>query len=116
MSARAAFAAVAAAVLLLALVPWAGSPLRRLAGGEGDGPDARFDVPLDARALRGAAERVRPGEEYATQWPGGSPLEQGNLKAAGQLYLAHALPVLDAERPPWILIVGAGRVGLVRRR
>ncbi len=116
MSARAAFAAVAAAVLLLALVPWAGSPLRRLAGGEGDGPDARFDVPLDAHVLRGAAERVRPGDEYVTAWPGGSPLEQGNLKAAGQLYLAHALPVLDRERPPWVLIVGADRVGLIRLR
>jgi hypothetical protein len=49
-------------------------------------------------------------------WPGGSPLEQGNLKAAGQLYLPHALPVLDAERAPWVLIVGADRVGLLRRR
>lgn len=116
MSARTAFAAVAAVVVALSFVPWGDSPVRRLAGGEGDGPDARFDVPLDADALRSAADTVPPDDEYVTVWPGGTPLEQGNLKAAGQLYLAHALPVLDPARPRWILAVGAGNVSLIRRR
>lgn len=116
MSARALFASVAAAVALGALVPWSGSPLRRLAGGEGDGPEPRFDVALDADAFRDAARTVGEGERYATEWPGGSPLEQGNLKASGQLYLPHALPVLDARRARWLLSVRDGSVVLVRRR
>jgi hypothetical protein len=115
-SARAAFAGVAAAVFALALVPWADSPLRRLAGGAGDGPDPRFDVPLDADALRAAEDTVQGGDEYATEWPGGSPLEQGNLKAAGQLYLSRAVPVLVPARAEWLLSVRDGGVVLVRRR
>ena len=116
MSARSALAAAAAVVLALALVPWADSPLRRLAGGEGDSPNPRFDVPLDADALRAAEETVPAGDEYATVWPGGTPLEQGNLKAAGQLYLSRAIPVLDTSRPDWILSVRDGSVLLTRRR
>ena len=117
MSARPAFAAVVAAAVALALVPWSGSPLRRLAGGEGDGPDPRFDVPLDADALRAAESAVPADDTYATEWVGGSPLEQGNLKAAGQLYLARAFPVLEAPRARWLLAVrNDGAVVLVRRR
>ncbi len=109
MSARAAFAAVAAAVLLLALVPWAGSPLRRLSGGEGDGPDPRFDVPLDPRALKN--DSLPDGTLYATRAPDQSPLVQGNLKAASQLYLAHLLPVQDPRRAS---VVFTYRDGVVR--
>lgn len=109
MSARAAFAAVAAAVSLLALVPWAGSPLRRLAGGEGDGPDPRFDVPLDAGVLKGTS--LPEGTLYATQAPDASPLVQGNLKAAAQLYLAHLVPVQDPRRAS---VVFRYRRGVVR--
>ena len=115
MSSRRAFAAAAVAVLAAAAVPWSDGPLRRLAGGVGDGPDPTFDVQLDADALR-AATPVVGDSEYATEWPGGSPLEQGNLKAAGQLYLARGLPVLDRSRADWILGVRGGSVVLVRRR
>ena len=116
MSARAAFAAAAASVVALAAVPWADGPLRRLAGGDGDGPDPTFDVALDADALRAAATTVPPDSLYAAEWPGGSPLEQGNLKAAGQLYLSRAIPVLETARADWVLAVRDGTVVLTRRR
>ena len=114
MSSRAAFAAAAAAVLAAAALPWSDGPLRRLAGGEGDGRDPAFDVELDAAALRAAAPLVGDSE-YVTEWPGGSPLEQGNLKAAGQLYLARGLPVLERERAEWVVLARNGRVVVVRR-
>lgn len=115
MSARAAGAAAAAAVVALALVPWLGEPLRRLAGGEGDGPNPRFDVPLDAGDLRRAADRVRPGETYVAARTG-APLVQGNLKAAGQLYLAEALPVQGAPGAKWLLAYRHGHIQLLLRR
>ena len=86
----------AAAVLAFALVPWSGNPLYRLAGGEGDGRDPTFDVPLDGTALRAA--RFPDDLPYITEAPGASPLVQGNLKAAAQLYLARQLPVQDPAR------------------
>ena len=98
MSNRGAFAAAAAATLALALVPWDGSPLRRLAGGDGDTAEPRFDVPLNPAALRRAATSLSPETRYATIAPNESPLVQGNLKAAGQLYLWRHLPVQDAAR------------------
>ena len=109
MSARAAFAAVGAVVAALALVPWADSPLRRLAGGEGDGPEPRFDVPLDASALETSS--LPDGTLYATRAPDESPLVQGNLKAAAQLYLARHLPVQDPRRAS---VVFTYRDGVVR--
>ena len=115
MSSRAAFAAAAAAVLAIAAVPWSDGPLRRLAGGDGDGPDPTFDVELDADALRAAVPLVGDSE-YLTEWPGGSPLQQGNLKAAGQLYFARGLPVLDRQRAEWLVVARDGRVVVMRRR
>jgi hypothetical protein len=112
-SARAGFAAAAAVVLALGLVPWSESPLRRLAGGEGDGPDARFDVPLDPAPLRALAEVTPDDTEYVTEAPGGTPLEQGNLKAAGQLYLAAQLPRLTGA--PLVVIYRDGRITAERR-
>jgi hypothetical protein len=108
------FAATFAAALVLTAVPLAGEPLRRLAGGDGDGPDPTFDVPMDTAALRAAAETIPDDAAYATAAPGGTPLEQGNIKAAGQLYLAHALPLQDASAADWQLMYLDGRV-LVRR-
>ena len=102
-------------MLAAAAVPWSDGPLRRLAGGEGEGRDPAFDVELDADALR-AGTAVVGDSEYATEWPGGSPLEQGNLKAAGQLYLARGVPVFERSRAHWILGVRGGSVVLVRRR
>ena len=102
-------------MLAAALVPWSDGPLRRLAGGEGEGRDPKFDVRLDADALRAAVPLIADSE-YATEWPGGSPLQQGNLKAAGQLYFARGVPVLDRSRADWIVGVRGGRVFLTRRR
>jgi hypothetical protein len=108
-SASRAFAAAAAAVGALTLVPSEDSPLRRLAGGAGDGPDPRFDVPLNAQALKNIT--LPDGTRYATRAPDESPLAQGNLKAAGQLYLAHLLPVQDPRRAS---VVFTYRDGVVR--
>lgn len=105
----------AAAVLAAAAVPWSDGPLRRLAGGEGEGRDPTFDVGLDADALRAAAPLIGDSA-YMTEWPGGSPLQQGNLKAAGQLYFARGLPVLDRARAEWIVVVRGERVVVMRRR
>ena len=116
MSSRAAFAAAAAAVLAAAAVPWSDGPLRRLAGGDGEGRDPSFDVRLDAGALRKAAPLIGDST-YVTQWPGGSPLQQGNLKAAGQLYFARGLPVLEQARAKWAVRAGrGGRVVVTRLR
>jgi hypothetical protein len=103
--ARAALLALCAvAVVLLALVPSpADSPLGRVANVEGDGPEPRFDVALDARALRRAGRLVPDDETYLAAAPGASPLLQGNLKAAAQLYLAPSLPVQSLERAQWVV-------------
>ena len=114
MSSSRALVAAAVAVLAVALVPWSDGPLRRLAGGDGDGPDPAFDVELDARSLRAAALRVGDSTYFA-EWPGGSPLQQGNLKAAGQLYLARGLPVLEIPRAEWIVVGRDGRVDVRER-
>lgn len=86
----------AAAALALALVPWSANPFYRLAGGDGDGRDPTFDAPLDPTALRAA--RFPDDLPYITEAPAASPLAQGNLKAAAQLYLARQLPVQDRRR------------------
>jgi hypothetical protein len=95
-SARAWFAVVAIAVLAAAAVPWSDGPFRRLAGGEGDGPEPTFDVPLDPTPLQRAGVRLPDDARYETSAPDESPLVQGNLKAAAQLYLSRQLPVHDA--------------------
>ena len=100
-------------MLGLGLVPWSESPLWRLAGGEGDGPDARFDVPLDPAPLRALADATPDDTEYVTEAPGGSPLEQGNLKAAGQLYLFRLLPRLNGS--PLVVRYRDGRITAERR-
>ena len=101
------------AVLAAAAVPWSDGPLRQLAGGEGEGRDPTFDVELDARGLRAAASQVADST-YATEWPGASPLQQGNLKAAGQLYLSRGLPLLEGAQ--WTVVVRGDRVVVSRRR
>jgi hypothetical protein len=97
-------AACSLVVLLLALVPRpSDSPLGRLANVDGDGPDPRFDAPLDAGAIRRASRIVPDDETYLAAAPGADPLLQGNLKAAAQLYLAPSLPVQDLNRAQWVL-------------
>ena len=115
MSARAAFGAALAAVLVLALVPWGDGPLRRLAGEGESGRTPDFDVPLDVGELRLLEPGVRTGDRYFVDAADRSPLEQGNLKAAGQLYLARALPVQDAATAHWVVRLRGDEVVLGRR-
>lgn len=97
-----------AAVLALALVPWSANPLYRLAGGEGDGRDPHFDVPLDPSRLRGAGETL-PAGRYFTDAAFERPLVQGNLKAAGQLYLSRLLPVQVEANGAYVVRYERGR-------
>jgi hypothetical protein len=107
----------ALAVVLLALVPRpTDSPLGRLANFEGDGPDPRFDSPLDARALRRAGRLVPDDETYLAAAPGADPLLQGNLKAAAQLYLTPSLPVQSLETAQWVLAYLEGEPEVPGRR
>lgn len=91
-------------VLGLMVVPRpSDSPLGRLVNVEADGPDPRFESPLDAAALRRAGRLVPDDATYLAAAPDASPLLQGNLKAAAQLYLAPSLPVQDLNEAEWVL-------------
>jgi hypothetical protein len=103
-------AALAAALLALGAVPWSDNPLYRLAGGGGDSSDARFDAPLDPSPLRAFDEGAEPDTPYFVDAAAATPLEQGNLKAAGQLYLAPLLPVLDRSRAETFVRLRDGRI------
>jgi hypothetical protein len=106
-------AACALVVVLLSLVPApSDSPFGRLANVDGDGPDPRYDAPLDAAAVRRAGERVPDDENYAVFVRGADPLLQGNLKAAAQLFLAPSLPVQDLNRAQWVLVYSRRDPGL----
>lgn len=96
------------AVLALAVVPWSANPLYRLAGAAGDGRDPRFDVPLDPAGLRRAGETL-PDGRYFTDASSESPLVQGNLKAAGQLYLSRLVPVQVESNAAYVVRYGSGR-------
>ena len=114
MSARAALAAVAAAVVASALVPWGESPPRRLAGGDGDASTPRFDVNVDAASVPSFEDRTA-GSTYYVEASRERPLVQGNLKAIGQLYLSRAFPVQVDARAEYELVLN-GRDALVRKR
>ena len=98
----------AAAVLALALVPWSPNPFYRLAGSDGDGRDPHFDVPLAPGGLRRADETL-PAGRYFTDAAFETPLVQGNLKAAGQLYLARMLPVQVEANGAYVVRYRRGR-------
>ena len=104
--------AVAAFVLVtlpLALVPAPDrSPLARVVNLDGDGPDPQFDTPLDALGLRRAGALLPDDTTYFVHAPGASPLLQGNLKAATQLFLAPALPVQPPQAARWLVAYDAG--------
>ncbi len=103
----------AAAVLVLAAVPWTDSPLRRLAGGEGDGRDPAFDVALNPAPLRDLCDaKIR---SYYVDAHTETPLAQGNAKAAGQLYLACGVPVQDPRRADTTLRFHAGHFQVLHR-
>jgi hypothetical protein len=108
---RAARAALLAACALIAaaltvLPDPSSSPLGRVASVDGDGPDPLYDAPLDAPGIRRAGAIVPDDATYAVVAPEASPLVQGNLKAATQLFLVPALPLQDARRAEWRLVYG----------
>ena len=115
MSPRRAGAAAGAAVLVLALVPVSDSPLRRLAGGKGDGPDPVADVPLDLASFRVVGES-HADMTYFVDAAGRSSLAQGNLKAVGQLYFGRGFPVQDPARADYVLRLRGARIEHRRRR
>lgn len=96
--------ALAATVALLALVPAPSrSPLGRLASFEADGPGPLYDAPVDEAAIRRAADLLPDDATYYVYAPQADPLLQGNLKAAGQLFFARALPAQDPAAAEWVL-------------
>jgi hypothetical protein len=101
---------VAAVIVAAAAVPWSDGPLRRLAGGEGDGPEPRFDVAIDPHELRDLGRSLPRDATYAIDASSETPLVQGNLKAAGQLYLARQVPVHDPRQAGVVVGYRAGRV------
>lgn len=90
--------------LLAAVVPTPDrSPLGRVASLDADGPDPLYDAPVDAASIRRAADLLPAHTTYYVHAPGADPLLQGNLKAAGQLFFAPALPVQDPAAAEWVL-------------
>jgi hypothetical protein len=112
LSARRTLVVAVAAVVLVAAALLVAGPARRLANVDGDGHAPLYDRPLDDRSLRRAGELVPDDATYYVDASGADPLSQGNLKAAAQLYLAPALPVLDPERAQWVVRLERG--GAVR--
>jgi hypothetical protein len=100
-------------VLALAAVPFDENPLRRLAGGDGDGRDPTFDVVLDPAPLRPLCSIATP--TYYVDARGQSPLAQGNAKAAGQLYVACGFPVQDPARADTVVQFRSGRFQVLHR-
>lgn len=113
MSARRALAILATLALAGALL--ATGPGQRLANTDGDGRAPLYDRPLDDDSLRRAAETVPDDASYYVDVRAEDAVLIGNLKAATQLYLAPALPVLDFRRADWFVVrVAGGRVRAVR--
>jgi len=102
---------LAAVFGLLASVPAPSrSPVGRVASFEADGPDPLYDARVDAAAIRRAADLLPDDATYYVHAPGGDPLLQGNLKAAGQLFFTPALPVQDPAAADWVLSYHAKRL------
>jgi hypothetical protein len=114
-SARARAALLAGLVLVTAAVVVA-TPARRLAEADGAGADPVYDVPIDAASVRRAAEAVPDDSTYFADAGTAPPLEQGNLKAAGHLFLTPALPLLDPAEAEWTIHYGPGGRVLAERR
>jgi hypothetical protein len=109
---------LALATAVLALVPGLNRPIARLANYDADGPDPLYDANVDGRAIRRAAELLPERTTYFIYAPQADPLLTGNLKAAGQLFFAPALPVRDVREARWVLSYGAETLpsGLQARR
>ena len=101
-------AAVAAGLVLAGVVAALPGPGRRLAEIPGDGPDPAYDVPLPEAQLREAGRRLPDDATYILRTPGATPLVAGNLKAAGQLFFAPALPAQDERLARWEVVYRRG--------
>ena len=113
----AAAALVAAAVLVSPAVPGPlGEPTRRLSNTDGDGPDPHWDRPVDGAAIRRAGDVVPDDAGYFLDVATDDPVLRGNLKAAGQLFLAPALPLRSPQPAAWVVRYADGRVAVVRGR
>lgn len=99
--------ALAALTAVLAVVPRVNEPFARLANYDADGPDPIYDAAVDGSVIRRAAELIPDGTTYYIHTAPNDPLLIGNLKAAGQLFFAPALPVQDPLAARWVLSYGA---------
>jgi hypothetical protein len=99
-------AALATAVAIILPGPL-GEPVRKLAKTDGDGPRPRYSAEVDDAAIRRAGRLLPNDTTYFLWTTGASPLLQGNLKAATELYLGPALPVQSPRGAGWVLSYGA---------
>jgi hypothetical protein len=107
--------AVGAGLVLAVLVAALPGPGRRLAEIPGDGPDPAYDVPLPEARIRDVGEQLPDDAAYLLRTPGATPLVAGNVKAAGQLFFAPALPAQDERVAGWEIVYRRGALTLRRR-
>lgn len=107
LSARARIAIVVALAALTAAAAAApgplGSPIRRLASYDADGPDPIYNVPVDGSALRLAGRLIPSRATYFVYTPSGAGQLRHDLSGAGSLFFSPALPVSHARDAGWIL-------------
>lgn len=101
------------ALVCLATAVFAGallltSPGQRLANVDGDTKAPLYDRALDDETLRRAGQIVPDDATYYVESRTEDSVLIGNLKAASQLYLAPALPMVDFRRAEWFVIRGKG--------
>ena len=108
-------AAVAAGLVLAGVLAALPGPGRRLAEIPGDGPDPVYDAPLPAERIREVGRRLPDDAVYLLRTPGATPLVAGNLKAAGQLFFAPALPAQDARVALWEVVYRDGTFFILDR-
>lgn len=96
------------AVALAALALVVPGPWQRLANVDGDTRAPLYDRPLDDASLRRTRDVVPDGATYYVDVVVADPLLRGNVKAATQLYLAPALPVVDSHDADYYVLLGRG--------
>jgi hypothetical protein len=102
--------ALVVATAVLAVVPGLDRPFARLANYDADTRDPIYDADVDGDAIRRAASLLPERTTYYVHTSPSDPLLIGNLKAAGQLFFAPALPVLDVADARWVLSYRAERL------
>jgi hypothetical protein len=107
--------AVAGGLALAVVIAAVPGPGRRLAEIPRDGPDPVYDVALPGQRIREVGRRLPDDTTYLLRTPGATPLVAGNLKAAGQLFFAPALPVQDERLARWDVVYRDGTFFLLPR-